>query len=148
MASIKVDTGSLDEFIRELEKAQVDVKDACIKAVDKASPVLKECLSSEITSCANRGYATGELASSVSAMKAKENEYGVFSVVGPRGADKNGVSNEETLLWLENGTKRSRGGLMKRAGPIRSRAVSAAQGKCQQILEESIGEFVNKTFKG
>ena len=137
MASIKFDTGSLDEFIRELEKAQVDVKGACIKAVDKASPVLKECLSSEITSCANRGYATGELAGSVSAMKAKENEYGVFSVVGPRGADKNGVSNEEKLLWL-----------MKRAGPIRSRAVSAAQGKCQQILEESIGEFVNKTFKG
>ena len=148
MASIKVDTGSLDEFIQELEKAQVDVKDACIKAVDKASPVLKECLSSEITSYANRGYATGELAGSVSAMKAKENEYGVFSVVGPRGADKNGVSNEEKLLWLENGTKRSRGGLMKRAGPVRSRAVSAAKWRCEQAMESTINEFLGKTFKG
>ena len=80
-------------------------------------------------------------------MKAKENEYGVFSVVGPRGTDKNGVSNEDKLLWLENGTKRSRGGLMKRAGPIRRRAVSAAQGKCQRALEESINKFIDETFE-
>ena len=148
MASIKVDAGSLDEFIRELEKAQVDTKTACIKGVNKAAPVLKECLQAEITKTANKGYATGDLAGSVSAMKAKENEYGVFSVVGPRGTDRKGVSNEDKLLWLENGTMRQGHNLMKRAGPVRSRAVSAAQGKCQQILEESINQFVDKTFKG
>ena len=147
MASIKVDMGDLDELIRGLEKAQINAKDACIKAVDQASPILKQCLSKEITKSANRGYATGALAGSVSAMKAKENEYGVFSVVGPRGTDKNGVSNEEKLLWLENGTKRSRGGLMKRAGPIRSRAVSAAKGKCQRALEESINKFIDEAFE-
>lgn len=147
MASIKVDTGSLEEFIKELEKAKVDTKDMCIKAVDKAAPVLKECLSSEIAECTDRGYATGELAGSVSVMKAKENEYGVFSVIGPQGTDSKGVSNEEKLLWLENGTYRSRGGLMKRVGPIRYWAVRAAKRRCQQIMEDSIDEFIDKTFK-
>lgn len=144
--SIKVDTSGLDEFVQAINKSKLSLTDAAIKAVDKAAPIVKESLSGEIKKAANRGYATGELAGSVSAMSAKENEYGVFSVVGVRGTDKNGVSNEDKLLWLENGTNRSRGGLMKRAGPIRTRAVNAAKLKCEQIMQEAIEEAIEKDF--
>jgi uncharacterized protein YbaA (DUF1428 family) len=144
--SIKVDTSGLDEFVQAINKSNLSLTDAAIKAVDKAAPIVKESLSGEIKKAANRGYATGELADSVSAMSAKENEYGVFSVVGVRGTDKNGVSNEDKLLWLENGTNRSRGGLMKRAGPIRTRAANAAKAKCEQIMQEAIEEAIEKDF--
>ena len=147
MGSIKVDTASLDDFIRELERAGVGMTETGIKAVNKAAPILKESLSSEITKAANRGYSTGVLAASVSAMPAKENEYGVFSVVGPRGTDQKGTSNEDKLLWLENGTNRSRGGLMKRAGPVRSRAVNAVRGKCEEAMKETIEDYIEKTFR-
>lgn len=148
--SIRVNTSGLDEFIKDLEKAKVNTKSVCIKAVDKAAPLLKESLQNEIRRAANRGYSTGNpgnLADSVSAMDARENEYGVFSVVGPQGNDENGISNEEKLLWLENGAKRSgRGGLMKRAGPVRRRAVNGAQGKCETAMQQEIEGFLDNTF--
>ena len=143
---MRMEINGFEELLQALDKATVSTKDACIRAVDKAAPILKETLSGEITKAANRGYATGELAGSVSAMKAKENELGVFSVVGVRGTDKNGVANEDKLLWLENGTKRSRGGLMKRAGPVRHRAVNSAKAECEAAMEQEINQFMDETF--
>lgn len=139
--SIRVDTSGLDDFIKALERAQVDTKDACMRAVDKTAPILKESLRSEISKAANRGYATGELAGSVSATKAKENEYGVFAAVGP-----SDDFNKEKLLWLENGTKRKGTNLMKRAGPIRTRAKNAAQSKCEAAMQQEIENFLDDTF--
>lgn len=147
--SIRVDTSGLDYFIKALQKAEIGTTNACIKAVDKAAPLLKESLQDEIEKAASRGYSTDNLKDHVSVMKAKENEYGVFSVVGPQGSDDKGVSNEEKLLWLENGTKRSgRGGLMKRAGPVRRRAVNGAQGKCEKAMQQEIEDFLDNTFGG
>lgn len=143
---MRMEVNGFEELLQALNKVTVSTKDACIRAVDKAAPILKETLSDEITKAANRGYATGELAGSVSAMKAKENELGVFSVVGVRGVDKNGVANEDKLLWLENGTMRSRGGLMKRAGPVRRRAVNSAKAKCEAAMEQEISKFVDEAF--
>lgn len=141
--SIRVDTSGLDDFIKALEKAQVDTKDACIRAVDKAAPILKESLQSEISKAASKGYATGELAGSVSAMEARENEYGVFTAVGP--ADDH---NKDKLLWLENGTMRKGNNLMKRAGPIRTRAKNAAQSRCESTMQQEIKGFLDDTFGG
>lgn len=146
--SIRVDTSGLDELIKALKKAEIKTGDACTKAVNKAAPILKESLQGEIKKAASRGYATGELAGSVSAMDARENEYGIFSVVGPRGKDPKGVSNEDKLLWLENGTMRKGKNLMKRAGPIRTRAKNAAQSRCETVMQQEIEGFLDDTFGG
>lgn len=139
--SVRVDTSGLDDFIKALEKAQVGTKEVCIRAVNKAAPILKESLQGEISKAANRGYSTGELAGSVTAMKAKENEYGVFSAVGPQGED-----NKEKLLWLENGVMRKGTNLMKRAGPVRTRAVNSAQSKCETVMQQEIEKYVDDTL--
>lgn len=140
---IRVDTSGLDDFIKALEKAQVGTKEVCIRAVDKAAPILKESLQGEITKAASRGYSTGELAGSVSAMEARENEYGVFTAVGPEG-DR----NKDKLLWLENGTMRKGNNLMKRAGPIRTRAVNNARSKCESVMQQEIEGYLDDTFGG
>ena len=147
MANIRVDTNELDEFIKSLERTNLQLTETAVKAVNKAAPILKEALSKEISESADRGYVTGDLAGSVSAMPAKENEYGVFSVVGPRGTDRKGVSNEDKLLWLENGTMRAGYNLMRRAGPIRYFAVKSVRGKCEKAMEETIEDFIDKNFK-
>lgn len=141
--SIRVDTSGLDDFMKALEKAQVGTKEACIRAVDKAAPILKESLQEEITKAANRGYSTGELAGSVSALEARENEYGVFTAVGPEGDH-----NKDKLLWLENGTMRKGNNLMKRAGPIRTRAVNSARSKCESVMQREIEGYLDDTFGG
>lgn len=139
--SVRVDTSGLDDFIKALGKAQVGTKEVCIRAVNKAAPILKESLQGEISKAANRGYSTGELAGSVTAMKAKENEYGVFSAVGPQGEH-----NKEKLLWLENGVMRKGTNLMKRAGPVRTRAVNSVQSKCETVMQQEIEKYVEDTL--
>lgn len=141
--SIRVDTSGLDELIKALKKAEIKTGDACIKAVNKAAPILKESLQGEIEKAASRGYATGELAGSVSAMDARENEYGVFTAVGPRGEE-----NIDKLLWLENGTKRKGNNLMKRAGPVRTRATIRARSECETVMQQEIEGFLDDTFGG
>lgn len=141
--SIRVDTSGLDELIKALKKAEIKTGDACIKAVNKAAPILKESLQGEIEKAASRGYATGELAGSVSAMEARENEYGVFAAVGPQGDD-----NINKLLWLENGTMRKGDNLMKRAGPVRTRAAIRARSKCESVMGKEIESFLEDTFGG
>ena len=143
-----MEVSGLDDLLEALKKAtkKENLVGACIKAVDKAAPILKESLESEIHKATDRGYATGVLEGSISARKAEENEYGVFSVVGPIGTDNRGVENADKLLWLENGTMREGSNLMKRAGPIRSRAVRAARDKCEAIMEQGITESIDKIF--
>lgn len=141
--SIRVDTSGLDELIKALKKAEIKTGDACIKAVNKAAPILKESLQGEIEKAASRGYATGELAGSVSAMDARKNEYGVFTAVGPRGEE-----NIDKLLWLENGTKRKGNNLMKRAGPVRTRATIRARSECETVMQQEIEGFLDDTFGG
>lgn len=145
---MKMKVSGFDEILKALSKVEASTVDASIKAVDKAALILKSSLQSEIGKAANRGYATGSLQGSVSVMKARENEYGVFSVVGPQGKDDKGVSNEDKLLWLENGTLREGTNLMKRAGPIRRRAVNSARTQCEEIMEKEINNLIDKTFGG
>lgn len=146
--SVRIDTSGIDELISAIKKAEIKTGEVCIKAVKKAAPVLKESLQGEIAKAANRGYSTGNLESSISAMEPRENEYGVFTAIGPQGKDSKGVSNEEKLLWLENGTMRKGNNLMKRAGPIRTRAANSARSKCESIMQQEIEGFIDDTFGG
>lgn len=147
---MRMDVSGLDEFLESLKEAtkKENMVNACIKAVNKAAPILKKSLETEIHKAADRGYATGALEHSISARKADENEYGVFSVVGPVGADDRGVENTDKLLWLENGTMREGSNLMRRAGPIRHRAVWAARDECEAIMEQEITGSIDRIFGG
>jgi hypothetical protein len=111
-----------------------------IKAVDKAAPILEKSLRSAVSSATNRGYATGELAGSIKATKAKENDMGVFSVVKPEGKDKNGLRNVEKMAYLEYGVS-SHG---QAPHPVRQTAISSAQSACIQEMERVISEEVEK----
>lgn len=147
---MRVDVSGLDEVLASLKEAtkKSNMVDACIRAVDKAAPILKKNLKTEIHEAANRGYATGALEGSIKIRKAEENEYGVFSVVGPQGTDNNGVENGDKLLYLENGTMREGYNLMRRAGPIRHRAVWASRAQCEAVMEQEIESKIDKIFGG
>lgn len=151
---MRVDVSGLDEVLASLKEAtkKSNMVDACIKAVDKAAPILKKNLKTEIHEAANRGYATGplegSLEGSIEIRKAEENEYGVFSVVGPLGKDNKGVENGDKLLYLENGTMREGYNLMRRAGPIRHRAVWASRAQCEAVMEQEIGSKIDEIFGG
>lgn len=120
-----------------------------IKAVNAAAPILEESLRTEISGAANRGYATGELAASVSATKAKENQYGVYSVVKPVGTKKrkgkNGKEYEiryaEELAYLEYGTKNG-----QKSHPVRQKAINRAEAKCEAVIEKEIADAVEKLW--
>lgn len=145
---IRVDTSGLEALIEGLKKAQIRTNEACIRAVNETAPILKKSLQEEVKIAAHKGYATGALEKSISAMEAKENEYGVFTAVGPQGEDEKGVSNADKLLWLENGTMRKGTNLMKRVGPVRATAVRKARGKCEKAIQQNLENFFEDTLGG
>ena len=121
-----------------------DPEKMAIKAVDKAAPILEKALKSEIRSAASKGYSTGALEQSIITDKAKENQYGVFSVVRPVGTDSKGVSNVDKLRWLDAGIHAKKG---KRkhtqcALYVRDKAIKSAKVKCESIIEETAEEWM------
>ena len=75
--------GKIDEYAPELLEAAVQ-------------PLEKE-LKGQVQRAANRGYATGELASSIKACKPGKNSIGHYIAVTAKGKDKKGVRNNEKL---------------------------------------------------
>lgn len=138
MANARVE--GFEQLEKFLGKLAEPIKMA-IKAVDSAAPILEESLRSEISGAANRGYVTGELAASISATKAKENQYGVYSVVKPVGTDSGGTRNAEKLAYLEYGTSRG-----QKPHPVRQKAINAAEAKCADIIEKEIADAVEKLW--
>lgn len=109
--------------------------DIAKKAVDKAAPILEGSLKGKVTGAASRGYATGELARSISSTKAKVNDRGVFAAVRPTGHDRKGVRNGEKMAYLEYGTSRGQA-----PHPVRDAAAAAVEGECVSIMEEVVYE--------
>ena len=123
-----------DDLNRILEKG-VKIDQIAKKAVDQAAPILQGSLSSKIAGAASRGYATGELAGSIKASKARKNDRGVFAVVGPSGTDSKGMRNGEKLAYLEYGTSRGQA-----AHPVRASAASSAEAQCKSVMERIVHE--------
>lgn len=115
-----------------------------IKAVDKAAPILEKALKSEIRSAASKGCSTGALEQSIITDKAKENQYGVFSVVRPVGTDSKGVSNVDKLRWLDAGiyTKKGKRKHTQDALYVRDKAIKSAKEKCESIIEKTAEEWM------
>lgn len=135
MANFKMD--GLDEFMKALNEIGNSAEEIAKKAVNEAAPKLEAAMSKNIASSANRGYATGELAGSVKAGKAKTNNYGVYAAVTIRGTDSKGVRNGEKAAYLEYGTGK------QAAHPFMAKSVREAEPSCQQVMEQVFEQEVN-----
>lgn len=116
------------------------------KAVNKAAPVLVKSVKASISSKTGKGFSTGELAASVSYDPAKKNQYGIFSVIRPRGTHSNGESNAKIGNILEHG---HRGGYTNKRGqqvgpqeaaPWRDPALNSARSECEEIMRQVVYE--------
>lgn len=93
----------IDDFIAGLERMMKDVDEESRKVLKKVSPVAVSNLKSNVTASANRGYATGDLAGSISSTEPRTNDIGSFIAVRPTGTNRHGVRNGEVLGYLEYG---------------------------------------------
>ena len=134
----RCELNGFDGLIEGLNNLTANTGEIAKEAIDAASPTLKESLSQCIEEAANRGYATGELAQSIEATKAKQNAYGCFAAVRPVGANTRGVRNAEKLAYLEYGTSK------QAAHPVRTKAINRASVNCEKIMRDKFEKAFQK----
>lgn len=126
----------LDELMQQLQSAG-KLDQIAPKMIDESTPILEESLKAAVQQETDKGYATGELVSSIQKSKARMNQYGYFGVVRPRGKDKNGVRNMEKLAYLHYGTTK------QAARPVVNKAVLKVKekiiDKMQSVYERETG---------
>ena len=140
MATLK-DYG-FDEVLKNFDKIIYNTSDMAIAAVDSAAPIVEKSFKSHIESAANRGYATGALKNSVVTQKAKENQYGVFSVVKVTGTAASGIPRTDQLRYLEFGTKR------QQPHPVRAPTIAECAVKVQETMKKSMEQQIMKQWEG
>lgn len=140
MATLK-DYG-FDDILEKLDKIAYNISDMASIAVDEAAPIVEKSFKDHIDSAANRGYATGALKNSVVTQKAKENQYGVFSVVKVTGTASSGIPRTDQLRYLEFGTKR------QQPHPVRAPTIAECAVKVQEIMKKSMENQILKQWEG
>lgn len=140
MAALK-DYG-FDDILKKFDKIAYNTSDMAIVAVDEAAPIVEKSFKNHIDSAANRGYATGALKNSVVTQKAKENQYGVFSVVKVTGMAASGIPRTDQLRYLEFGTKR------QQPHPVRAPTIAECAVKVQEIMKKSMEKQILKQWEG
>lgn len=138
MATLK-DYG-FDDILKKFDKIAYNTSDMAIMAVDEAAPVVEKSFKNHIDSAANRGYATGALKNSVVTQKAKENQYGVFSVVKVTGMAASGIPRTDQLRYLEFGTKR------QQPHPVRAPTIAECAIKVQEKMKKSFEQQILKEW--
>lgn len=140
---MRMEMNGFDDVDAFLDKLGVQVRNASMKAVDEAAPILVRAAGEAVRRAANKGYATGELAGSFKATKAKNNQYGTYSVVRPEGYDDRRTSNYAKAVWLEYGTH-PKDGRDNQASPWRQKAIDSAKSAVEDSLERSITRAVQE----
>lgn len=141
----KMTINGFDELNQLLDRLSAP-EEMAIKAVNAAAPIVENAMKAQIARAANRKdarghpYSTGALAASIKATEAKENAYGIYSVVKPSGTDARGTSNAQKLAYLENGV-RSHGQAPR---PVRSVAVAACKSEAIAVMEQVINQEVEQ----
>lgn len=139
----------MDDIMKMFEKLEAPEKIAK-EAIGKAEKALLKSTKSAVKSALVNQSATG-LVSSFVPTGAKENQWGVYSVVRPVGSDENGITYAQKALWLEYG--RFKTGNKGRNGseaenrlqvgrPWRQAAINSAQAECEKIIEDVINKAV------
>ena len=119
----------IDELIRELNRTS-DLDRIAPIMIEEALPILEDSLKETAQQEVNRGYATGELVSSIKKSSAMRNQYGYFGIVRPTGKDKKGVRNMEKLAYLHYGTTK------QIARPVVNKAVFHVEQKVVEKMQE------------
>lgn len=127
MANFHMD--GIDDLIRELNRTS-DLDRIAPVMLEEALPILEDSLKETVQQEVNRGYATGELVSSIKKSRSLRNQYGYFGIVRPTGKDKKGVRNMEKLAYLHYGTTK------QTARPVVNKAVFHAEQKVVEKMQE------------
>lgn len=135
MANFRVD--GIDELINELNKAS-KLDEVAPKMIEVALPILEKSLKETVQKEVNRGYATGELVSSIRKSESMRNQYGYFGIVRPTGKDKKGVRNMEKLAYLHYGT------VKQTARPVVNKAVFHVEEKIIEKMQEVYNKAVDE----
>lgn len=122
----------LFEALAGLEKAD-EIAD---EILFEGGNILKADMRSAISSAANRGYATGDLAHSIIPTPPQKNGLGHFVAVRPVGKDSKGVSNGAKLQFLEHGTSKQQ----KRSelGDVAKKAEGKIAARAQEIFDKRV----------
>ena len=117
-----------DDVIKRLDKFSDKSKmdEIAMKAVDAALPTVVSSVKSHIH--------PHDVASGVTATKAKDNAYGVFGVAKITGHDSKGQSNAMRAAVLEYGRHDGRGGHI----PWRDVSAASAEGTAKSIMEQTV----------
>ena len=131
-----------DEVDKLLDKLD-DMKNISMKAVQEAAPHLVDGAEKAVKASATKGYATGDLARSFVAKKAKSNKYGAYLIVAPVGSDAKGRKYYARGAYLEYGTTLN-GRQKNPPQPWRDKAINTARSACEKAMEEVINTEVDK----
>ena len=144
-----LDFTGFDDVFKMLDKMEAPEKIAK-EAVGKAEKALLRSTKSAVSAAIIDKTHTG-LVNSFVPTGAKENQWGVYSVVRPVGSDADGVTYAQKALWLEYGrfkTKnKGRNGSMTEnqvqgARPWRQAAINSAQAECEKIIEDALEKAI------
>lgn len=126
-----------DDLIKQLDQLQDQsyVDQIAVRAVGAASPLVERSVKDSIRARTKSG--TG-LVNSFVPSEPKKNQYGVYSVVRPVGADEKGTRYGAIAAYLEYGTSRG-----QEAKPWRQAAVNAAEKQAVEAMEAVIEEAIN-----
>lgn len=128
---MRFELDGIEEMISRMEQMGKTADLAADKMLNAAAPILRENLKRNIKTAAVRGYATGELAGSIAAFRARQNKYGHFTVIAPVGKDKKGVRNAEKLAYLEYGVDGR-----QRPNPVMQKTVNESRTACLEKMQE------------
>lgn len=134
----RFEMNGVDEMMQELEQL-ADINEVANKMIDAASPTVASNLKKNIKAAANRGYATGELAASVKATKAKQNNYGHFAAVGVTGIDSKGMRNAEKMAYLEYGTSNG-----QTAHPVMEKTIHQSEDEVIEVMQQVFNREAGK----
>lgn len=135
MAKCRID--SIDDLLRTMEDL-ADIDQIADEMLTEGAQILQRNIREEITDAANRGYATGELASSVIPDTPDKNAFGHYVRVRPVGIDSKGVRNGEKWGYLENGN-----GGSQEPHPFEEKAVQQSEAGCAEKMQEVLNKHIN-----
>lgn len=131
----KCEIQGFEELIDGLEGLN-NVDEIADEILFEGGNILKDNMKSSISSAADRGYATGELASSIIPTAPQKNGLGRFVAVRPVGNDSKGVSNGAKLQFLEHGTSR------QQPRPAIAKVANQSEGKIAEKAQEIFNKYV------
>lgn len=103
---MRTEVMGFDSLVRKFSSEISDMDKTIKMALGEGGEILTRQTKDEIRRAANRGYATGELARSVSPTVPRKNSWGYFVAVRPTGSDPRGIRNGEKWGYLQHGNGR------------------------------------------